>query len=303
VRIARGLSEAAFAAEPWCYTVINSNSPRQLDRPMAEGLIDFAEAGQLSVVTPFCLMGAMAPVSLAGAMVLSHAEALAMIALAQLARPGAPVLYGSFTSNVDMRSGAPAFGTPEHVKASIATGQLARRVGLPWRGGAGTSANVNDAQAAQETLMSVWGLMLGGCTLIIHSAGWLEGGLTFGYEKLVTDLEALRTLAELCRPTPAGDDDLALDALAEVAPGGHFFAAAHTMAHYETAFFEPIAADRSNWGAFVERGSRDADARATAIWRRMLETAEAPPLDPARIEALDAFSARRSEEGGAPPLS
>ncbi|RMF38271.1 MAG: trimethylamine methyltransferase, partial [Alphaproteobacteria bacterium] len=148
IRIARGLSAEAFRAAPHCYTIINTNSPRQIDIPMAQGLIDFARAGQLNIVTPFCLMGAMAPVTVAGALTLSHAEALAAIVLTQLAQPGAPVCYGAFASNVDMKSGAPAFGTPEHVKASLGAGQLARRLGLPWRCAAGSAANINDAQAA-----------------------------------------------------------------------------------------------------------------------------------------------------------
>ena len=198
IRDFRGLSEAEFVAAPWCYTVINTNSPRQIDVPMAQGLIDFAEAGQLSIVTPFCMMGAMAPVTVAGALVLSHAEALAGIVLTQLARPGAPVLYGAFASNVDMKSGAPAFGTPEQVKANLGAGQLARRVGLPWRCAAGCAANASDAQAAQETVMSAWGAVLAGCTVLLHAAGWLEGGLTVGYEKMITDLEAMQVFAELC---------------------------------------------------------------------------------------------------------
>ncbi len=158
----RGLSDDQFMQNPHCYTIINTNSPRQIDIPMAQGLIDFARHGQVSVVTPFCLMGAMAPVTVAGAITLSHAEALAGITLTQLANPGAPVCYGAFASNVDMKSGAPAFGTPEQVKASLAAGQLARLVGLPWRNAAGCAANTNDAQAAHETEISAWGALLSG---------------------------------------------------------------------------------------------------------------------------------------------
>ncbi len=303
IRDFRGLSDAQFAAAPWVYTVINTNSPRQIDVPMAQALIDFAEAGQLSVVTPFCMMGAMAPVTVAGALVLSHAEALAGIALTQLARPGAPVLYGAFASNVDMKSGAPAFGTPEQVKANLGAGQLARRVGLPWRCAAGCAANSNDAQAAQETVMSAWGAVLAGCTLLLHGAGWLEGGLTVGYEKLITDLEAMQIFAELCAETPADDAALAWEALAEVPPGGHFFGCAHTMERYRTAFYPPLVADWSNFGTWTERGAKDTTERANAIWKRIL--AEPPSFRPdaGRLEALDAFVARRTSEGGAPPES
>jgi len=303
VRLARGLRADAFADEVHCYTIINTNSPRQIDIPMAQGLIDFAAAGQLSIVTPFCLMGAMAPVSIAGALTLSHAEALAGIALTQITQPGAPVCYGAFISNVDMRSGAPAFGTPEEVKAALGAGQLARLLGLPWRSAAGCAANTADAQAAHETQMSAWGAVLAGCTVLVHAAGWIEGGLSMSYEKLITDLEVMQIFAELCSPTPAEDADIAFDALAEVAPGGHFFAATHTMERYRTAFYEPLVAEWSNFGTWTERGGKDASQRATEIWQRRLAVAEAPFLDAARTEELDSFIARRTAEGGAPAVS
>jgi trimethylamine--corrinoid protein Co-methyltransferase len=255
----------------------------------------------VSIVTPFTLMGAMAPVTVAGALTLSHAEALAAIALTQLARPGAPVCYGSFTSNVDMKSGAPAFGTPEQIKASLGAGQLARHLGLPWRGAAGCAANINDAQAAHETELSAWGALLAGATVLLHGAGWLEGGLTVSYEKFVTDIEMLQVMAELCTATPAEDADIALDALAEVAPGGHFFAAQHTMARYQSAFYAPLVADWSNYGTWSEAGARDASTRATGIWREILARPEADRLAPDRQAALDAFIRRRAEAGGAPP--
>jgi len=170
-RIARGLSQQEFAARPWCYTVINTNSPRQLDIPMCQGIIDFARAGQVSVITPFTLAGAMAPVTMPGALVLQHAEALAGITLAQIVRPGAPVIYGSFTSNVDMKSGSPAFGTPEFVQAAFGAGQLARHIKLPWRGSAATASNAPDEQSVYEFLMSAWGSVLGGVNMMLHAAG------------------------------------------------------------------------------------------------------------------------------------
>jgi trimethylamine--corrinoid protein Co-methyltransferase len=170
------VDEETFRDNVYAYTIINTNSPRTLDVPMAQGLIDFARAGQLSIVTPFTLMGAMAPITVAGAITLSHAECLASITLTQLARPGAPVCYGTFTSNVDMKSGAPAFGTPTHFQASLAAGQMARMLGLPWRSAAGSASNLNDVQAANENQLGLWGCLLAGATVIIHSAGWLEGG-------------------------------------------------------------------------------------------------------------------------------
>lgn len=300
----RGLSDAEFAAQPHCYTIINTNSPRQIDIPMAQGLIDFARYGQPSIVTPFCLMGAMAPVTVAGALVLSHAEALAAIALTQLANPGAPVMYGSFTSNVDMKSGAPAFGTPEQVKASLGTGQLARFIGLPWRNAAGCAANINDAQAAHETEISAWGALMAGATVIIHAAGWLEGGLTVSYEKFITDMEMVQVMAELCLPTAADEAALAFEALREVQPGGHFFGCAHTMERYAGAFYEPLVADWSNYGTWAERGGQDASTRATALWEKITATSKPPAsATPERLAALDAFAAVRAAEGGAEPVS
>ena len=303
IRMARGLDRDEFAAEVRCYTVINTNSPRQLDIPMAQGILDFARAGQVSVITPFCLAGAMAPVTVAGALTLQHAEALAGIALAQIAKPGAPVVYGSFSSNVDMKSGAPAFGTPEHVKATLGAGQLARLLGLPWRSGGGSAANIADAQAAHETQFGLWGSTLAGATMCIHSAGWIEGGLGFSYEKMITDIEALQTIAELCLPTPEDDEALGFEAIAEVQPGGHFFAATHTLSRYRTAFYEPLVADWSNFGAWTKAGSRTATERATALWRERLAGFVAPERAASAAPALDAFVALRTGQGGAAPVS
>jgi len=292
-----------FVDAPRCFTVINTNSPRQLDIPMAQGIIDFARHGQLSVITPFCLMGAMAPVTLAGALTLQHAEALAGIALAQLVRPGVPVLYGAFASNVDMKSGAPAFGTPEHVKAGIISGQLARHIGLPWRGSVGAASNMADAQGAHETELSLWGALLGGANLMIHAAGWLEGGLTLGYEKLITDLEMLQIVAELCVPVQAGAAELAFDAIAQVQPGGHFFGADHTMERYRSAFYQPLVADLSNFGQWTEAGSLRADERATAVWQQRLAGFRPPARAAERLDLVAEFIAGHLAAGGAPPVS
>ena len=304
IRDFRGLDDAAMLAHPHCYTIINTNSPRTLDVPMAQGLIDFARAGQLSIVTPFTLMGAMAPITVAGAITLSHAEALAAITLTQLARPGAPVCYGTFTSNVDMKSDAPAFGTPAHFQASLAAGQLARFIGLPWRSAAGSASNTNDVQAANENQFGLWGCLMAGATVLIHSAGWLEGGLTVSYEKLITDAEVLNMIAELCAGAQAGTDEIGFDtALAEVEPQGHFFASTQTMARYDTEFYHPIVHDYANFGTWTERGARDCSTRATDVWQAIVAEDAALPLDSARLEALDRFIARRTAEGGAAPES
>lgn len=300
----RGVSDAEFAAAPYCYTIINTNSPRTLDVPMAQGLIDFARNGQMSIVTPFTLMGAMAPITVAGAITLSHAEALAATTLTQLTKPGAPVCYGTFTSNVDMKSGAPAFGTPAHFQASLAAGQLARLTGLPWRSAAGSASNLNDVQAANENQMGLWGCLLAGATVIIHAAGWLEGGLSVSYEKIVTDAEVLNMIAELCAGAKAGADEIGFEnALRHVSPSGHFFAAPQTMERYNTEFYQPIVHDYANFGTWTERGSEDASTRATKIWKDILATHTQPATDPDRVGALRDFIARRTEAGGAPPES
>jgi len=301
VRIAHGLSEEAFRDTPCTYTIINTNSPRVLDSPMADGIIDFALAGQVQMITPFALAGAMAPITIAGALTLAHAEMLGGLVLAQITRPGAPVVYGSFTSNVDMKSGSPAFGTPEYFKAQIGAGQMARFVGLPWRSSNATASNAPDAQGAYESQMSLWGALAGGANFIYHAAGWLEGGLSASYEKFILDIEQLQMLAEVLQPLGATDDDFAADAIAEVGPGGHFFATQHTMARYRDAFYTPLVSDWRNYGAWSEDGGKTATERAAVIWRSTLETFTPPPLDPAIAEALEAFRRRRIEEGGAPP--
>lgn len=301
IRLGLALGDDDFTDGVWATTVINTNSPRQLDVPMAEGIIDFARAGQLSVITPFCLAGAMAPVSLAGALVLQHAEALAGITLSQLARPGAPVAYGGFSSNVDMKSGSPAFGTPEHIKLSIGSGQLARHVGLPWRSASGAASNAADMQAAGETHMGLWAALMANATLIVHAAGWLEGGLTFGYEKFINDIEALQTLAELTMPLAGDGDELAWSALADVEPGGHFFATEHTMQRYRDAFYRPLVADLRNHGSWEKAGAERADERATGIWKTVLEDFRPPANAEAAADRIAPYIEAREKAGGAPP--
>jgi trimethylamine--corrinoid protein Co-methyltransferase len=302
-RIARGLSEDEFNQQAWCYTVINTNSPRQLDVPMCQGIIDFAEAGQVSVITPFTLAGAMAPVTMPGALVLQHAEALAGITLAQIVRPGAPVVYGSFTSNVDMKSGSPAFGTPEFVQAAFGAGQLARHINLPWRGSAATASNVADEQSVYEFLMSAWGSVLGGVNMMLHAAGWLEGGLTASMEKFILDIEMLQTFAEIFQPLKSDDAELAFEAIASVEPGSHFFGCEHTMARYQTAFYQPLVSDWSNYGRWQENGSLTATQRANGIWKKILADFEAPKMDISVYDELQAYVERRTSEGGAAPDS
>jgi trimethylamine--corrinoid protein Co-methyltransferase len=294
--MALGTDRDGLAERPALLSIVNTNTPLTLDIPMAEGLIELSGAGQAVCITPFTLAGAMAPATLAGALVLQNAEVLAVATLTQLVRPGAPVVYGSFTSNVDMRSGSPAFGTPEYTKAAQASGQLARRYGLPFRSSNTTAANTVDAQAAYESAMSLWGAIMGGANLVNHAAGWLEGGLTASFEKLIIDAEMLQMMAEYLQPIVVDDDSLGLDAIAAVGPGGHFFGSPHTMERYETAFYSPLVSDWRNFETWFEAGAVDATQRAHVIWKELLEHSESPVLDPAIDEELTAFVARRTAE-------
>ncbi|MBF2760970.1 MAG: trimethylamine methyltransferase family protein [Ectothiorhodospiraceae bacterium AqS1] len=300
VRLALDLSDAEFAADPWVSTVINTNSPRLLDIPMAQGIIDFAREGQLAIITPFCLAGAMAPITLAGALSLQHAEALAGITLSQMTRAGAPVMYGAFGSNVDMRSGSPTFGTPTHVQMSIASGQLARHIGLPWRSAAGSTANTGDMQAGTENMMGLWASMLGHATLTLHAAGWLEGGLTFGYEKFINDIESLQMLAHLGRKIESDPDAMGFDAIAEVSPGGHFFSTEQTMARYDSEFYQAVVADSSNHGTWLAAGAQGSFERATVIWQGILAEFNPPPGAAERSARIEAYIEDHKAAGGAP---
>jgi trimethylamine---corrinoid protein Co-methyltransferase len=297
----RGIDRDALVSEPSLITIINTNSPLRLDGPMSDGLIEMALHGQPVVATPFTLAGAMSPVSLAGAIAQQNAEALFLVALAQIVRPGAPMVYGAFTSNVDMRTGSPAFGTPESVKSQFASGQMARRYGLPWRSSNATASNVVDAQAAYEAEMAVWGAVMGGVNLLYQGAGWLEGGLTASYEKLIVDAEILQMISEVLQPMIVDEGSLGFDAMVDVGPGGHFFGTAHTLERYETAFYESMVSDGRNFETWQADGSRTATERANGIWKRLLAEAVPPALDPAIAEALDAFVTRRKREIAAGP--
>jgi trimethylamine--corrinoid protein Co-methyltransferase len=294
--IEHGCSIEALAARPTLMTVTNVNSPRRVDEEILDNIMVMARHGQCVVITPFTLMGAMAPVTLAGALVQQTAEALGIIALCQLVRPGAPCVMGGFTSNVDMRTGSPAFGTPEYVHAVLAGAQLGRRLKLPVRTSAVNASPMVDAQSTYETAFSLQAAILSHSHLINHAAGWLEGGLSASLEKIVVDAELLRNWAQILQPVSFSDDDLAVEAIKGIAAGGHFFGAAHTLARYESAFYRPLLSDWSNFENWTDAGARNATERATGIWKKVLAEYTPPPLDPAVREAIAAYVARRTRE-------
>ncbi|MBF9061159.1 methyltransferase [Rhodobacterales bacterium HKCCSP123] len=302
VRIAGGLTHEEFEASPRIYTNINSVSPLKHDWPMLDGAMRLARRGQPTVVTPFTLAGAMAPVTLSGAVMLSLAEALSAIALLQWIAPGSPVAIGTFTSNVDMKSGAPAFGTPEYIRATQMTGQMARFYGLPMRSSGVCAANVPDGQAMWETMNSLWAAVQSGTNMVYHAAGWLEGGLIASPEKFVMDCEVLQQFQRYMEPQILGtsEADLAIDAIAEVGPGGHFFGCQHTQDRYQEAFYGPFLSDWRNYEAWQSAGGVWTAERAHGIYKKILAEFEPPPMDPAIREELAAFVARRKQEGGAP---
>ena len=294
--IALDTDRAGLAEDPALLAIINTNSPMQLDIPMAEAIVELAGAGQVCCMTPFTLAGSMSPATLAGTLVQQTVEVLAVVTFAQIVSPGAPVMYGSFASNVDMRSGAPALGTPEYTKSALASGQIARKLGLPFRSSNTTVSNCVDGQSVFESEMSLWGSIMGHANLVNHAAGWLEGGLTASFEKLIVDAEMLQMMAEYLRPIEVSDDELALEAIAEVSPGGHHFGTSHTLARYESAFYSPMLANRQNFEAWQESGSIDTVNRANMIWKQLLREYEQPPLDPAIDEALVDYVERRKND-------
>jgi trimethylamine--corrinoid protein Co-methyltransferase len=284
---------------PALITIINVNSPLRFDDWMLGGLITYARAGQVCVITPFVAAGAMGPITMAGAVAQQNAEALMGVALTQLVRPGAPVVYGNFTVDAHMRSGSPSFGTPEGAWATLVAGQLARRYGLPYRGNGGlSSSNVPDAQAALETMMSLWPSVLAHANFIYQGAGWVEGGLTTSYEKLVIDVEAIAMVSVLLRGFPVDEEALALTSIAQVGPGGHHFDTLHTLERYSAAFYEPLVASRDAYGPWRDGGERDAAQRASDIWQSVLRDYVQPRLDPSVDEALREFVTQRKRSYG-----
>lgn len=297
-RISRQLTNEQLDNEPSLFSVINTNSPLKFDGAMLEGILEMSARNQIICVTPFTLAGAMAPVTLAGALAQQNAEALVGMMMTQLVRSGAPFVYGGFTSNVDMKSGAPAFGTPENMKASVVGGQLARRYNVPYRTSGVSASNTVDAQAAYETVFSLWGTTMGGGNIIKHAAGWMEGGLVASYEKLILDVDLLQMVSQFLDPIVVDNEALGLQSIKDAGVGGHFFGTAHTQARYKDAFYAPIISDWRNFENWQENGSPQSWQKANKIWKQALEVYEEPPIDAAMLEELDTFIAKRVEEGG-----
>ena len=277
-----------------CTSLINANSPMVWDGTMLGAAEVYAAANQATIITPFILSGAMSPVTVAGTLTQALAEILAGVAFTQLVRPGAPVIFGTFVSTLSMQSGAPTFGTPEAALAIYGAGQLARRLGLPFRtGGSLCASKIPDAQAAYESAQTLLPTLFAGTNFVLHAAGWMEGGLASSYEKFVMDLDQLGMMHVLARGVDLSENAQAFDAFREVEPGGHFLGCAHTQANFETAFFRSEIADNNSVEQWEAEGRLDAPQRANRLWKRMLETYEAPPLDAAIDEALNDFMARR----------
>ena len=296
--LARGDTLDDLPAKPGVFTNINVNSPRRVDNELLNGMMAMMEYRQPVSVTPFTLAGAMSPVTLVGSLVQQNAEALGVLAFSQMFAPGTPVVYGGFTSNVDMKSGAPAFGTPEYVKGTIAGGQLARRYRLPYRSSNVNAANAVDAQAAYESQMSIWATVLGGTNVVYHAAGWMEGGLQTNLEKLIIDADMLQMMVEVLKPLIVDEDTMALAAIEDVGVGGHFFGTSHTIERYENAFYSPLVSDWRNYENWEEAGKPTAEQHANRIWKQLLAEYEPPKMPVERREALDEFVKRRKIEMG-----
>jgi trimethylamine--corrinoid protein Co-methyltransferase len=284
---------------PATVSLINCNSPLRWDDRMLDAQFEYCAAGQPVVLTPFLLMGAMSPVTIPAALAQQLAEALTGVALAQLIRPGCPVIFGSFLSNIDMQSGSPSFGTPESAIGLLCTGQLARHYGLPFRTGGGlSSSQTPDAQSAYEALMTMLPTFLAGTNFVMHAAGWLEGGLVSCYEKFIIDIELLRMLRVQFTPLEISEASLAFGAHEEVGHGGHFLGAQHTMERFRDCFYRPLLSSSANFERWLKLGAKDAAARAGEICQRTLAEYEPPPLDDAVRDELADYVARRRAELG-----
>jgi trimethylamine--corrinoid protein Co-methyltransferase len=293
------VGRASIEQTPVMLNIISCNSPLRWDDRMLEALFEYAAAAQPVVLTPFILLGAMSPVTVPAALAQQVAEALSGVALTQLIRPGAPVVFGSFLSSIDMRTGSPTFGTPESVVGLLATGQIARRFKLPFRtGGCLATSQTTDAQSGYEAMMTMMPTFLAGTNFVMHTAGWLEAGLVASYEKFIVDMEIQQMLESAFTPMEIDEASIAFDAHQEVGHGGHFLGAAHTMERFRTCFYMPLLSSSENFERWTRGGALDATDRATKVHSKMLEAYEPPPIDPAIREELEEFVTRRRRELG-----
>jgi trimethylamine--corrinoid protein Co-methyltransferase len=284
---------------PASISLINCNSPLRWDDRMLDALFEYCAAAQPVVLTPFILMGAMSPVTIPAALVQQIAEALSGIALAQLIRPGCPVIFGSFLSNIDMQSGSPTFGTPESGIGLLCTGQIARHFNLPFRSGGGlSSSQTADAQAGYESLMTLMPTFLAGTNWVMHTAGWLDGGLVASFEKFIVDCQITEMLQHEFTPLEIDEGTLGFDAHVEVGHGGHFLGSMHTMERFRTCFYRPFLSSSDNYEKWMRTGALDANARAGQIWRKWLDEYEQPALDDAIRAELEEYVTRRRRELG-----
>jgi trimethylamine--corrinoid protein Co-methyltransferase len=289
----------ALERAPVSISLINCNSPLRWDDRMLSAMVEYNRTQQAVVMTPFLLMGAMSPVSIPATLVQQIAEALSGIALCQLVQPGCPVVFGSFLSNTDMQSGSPSFGTPESAIGLLCTGQIARHFGLPFRSGGGlTASQTADAQSAYEALMTLLPTFLAGTNFVMHSAGWLEGGLVSSYEKFIVDIELLRMLRHEFTPLEIDEESLAFGAHEEVGQGGHFLGAMHTLERFRECFYRPLLSSTENFDRWSRNGGKDAAERASEIWRKTLEDYEEPPMDEGVKAQLQEYVTRRRAELG-----
>lgn len=294
--IAHGIDRDRLTEAPRLHGGINVNSPLVVDEPLIEGAMVLARNGQANVVSPVAFAGAMSPITLSGSLIQCNAEAIGVIAFLQMVRAGAPCFYGVLTTPIDMKSGAPAMGVPETVTGTLSNGQMARRYNLPQRVMLGSSSNAPDAQGAYETMFSIWAAMLSGAHCVYHAHGWMEAGLTTGFEKTIIDAEMIGMMSALKGRIDLSDAEEAITAISEVGAGGHFLGSPHTMTRYQDAFHAPTLSDWRPYEFWEAAGAPDAARRANARWKELLAAFEAPPIDPGLADALDEYVVRRTEE-------
>jgi trimethylamine--corrinoid protein Co-methyltransferase len=298
--IARGETLEQFGRSAGVYSIINSNTPLQYDIPMTTGIMEMARYGQPVLITPFVMAGASTPATIASAMALNTAEVLFGVVLGQLMRPGAPAVYGCAAMNVDMKTGAPAYGFAEMHRCTMIGGQMARRYKMPMRSSNFSASNIPDFASGMESAGSVFTALHAGANFLMHAAGWVEGGLCTSYEKFVLDCDLMQSALHFLDPVEISPETLAVEEIRTVGPGGHFFGTGRTISTFETAFYRPVVGATQNYGAWIESGGKTAAERATAIWQEALQTYEQPVVDQSRLEAMMEFVAHRKEQGGAP---